>query len=120
MKQAQRNSANTISDISHQLKTPCRPEYLQRHYTGRRKNSPVIQELPAFRTGAGSHRNTGAESLKITKLDAGTIILEVFRHVRTRGKRKTTFPVSRPKGGKEILLIRQWRNYICDRTWIIN
>jgi len=105
---------NTISDISHQLKTPLAALNI---YNGiiqdEGKNSPVIQEFSLLSEQELDRIETLVQNLlKITKLDAGTIILEKsLEHVRTRRKRKTTFPVSRPKGGKRNLLIRQWRNY---------
>lgn len=69
---------NTISDISHQLKTPLAALNIYNGIIqGEAKELPTIQEFSQLSEQELDRIETLVQSLlKITKLDAGTIILE--------------------------------------------
>ena len=99
---------NTISDISHQLKTPLAALNI---YNGiiqdEGKNSPVIQEFSLLSEQELDRIETLVQNLlKITKLDAGTIILEKsLEHVSELAENvKQHFMFRAQREGKEICL----------------
>ena len=115
---------NTISDISHQLKTPLAALNI---YNGiiqdEGKNSPVIQEFSLLSEQELDRIETLVQNLlKITKLDAGTIILEKsLEHVSELAENvKQHFLFRAQREGKEICLSGSGEiTLLCDRTWII-
>ena len=115
---------NTISDISHQLKTPLAALNI---YNGiiqdEGKNSPVIQEFSLLSEQELDRIETLVQNLlKITKLDAGTIILEKsLEHVSELAENvKQHFMFRAQREGKEICLSGSGEiTLLCDRTWII-
>ena len=115
---------NTISDISHQLKTPLAALNI---YNGiiqdEGKNSPVIQEFSLLSEQELDRIETLVQNLlKITKLDAGTIILEKsLEHVSELAENvKQHFLFRAQREGKEICLSGSGEiTLLCGRTWII-
>lgn len=117
---------NTISDISHQLKTPLAALNI---YNGliqdeaKEKELPTIQEFGQLSEQELDRIETLVQNLlKITKLDAGTIVLEkslenvselvenVKRHFLFRSEQEE----------KEICLSgNEEITFLCDRDWII-
>ncbi|MDC7289536.1 HAMP domain-containing histidine kinase [Blautia schinkii] len=115
---------NTISDISHQLKTPLAALNI---YNGiiqeEAKEIPTIQEFSQLSEQELDRIEALVQNLlKITKLDAGTIVLEkslenvselaenVKKHFRFRAEQE----------GKEICLSgNEEIAFLCDRNWII-
>lgn len=77
-KSAKKFLRNTISDISHQLKTPLAALNIYNGIIqGEAKELPTIQEFSQLSEQELDRIETLVQSLlKITKLDAGTIILE--------------------------------------------
>ena len=123
-KNAKKFLRNTISDISHQLKTPLAALNI---YIGliqdEAKELPAIQEFTRL---SGQELDRIEELvqnlLKITKLDAGMIVLEkslenvseiaesVKKHFLFRAKQE----------GKEICLSGSGETaFLCDRSWIM-
>lgn len=123
-KSAKKFLRNTISDISHQLKTPLAALNI---YNGiiqdEAKELPTIQEFSRLSEQELDRIETLVHSLlKITKLDAGTIILEkslenvsgLAEHV------KQHFQFRAGQEGKEIRLSgKEEISLLCDRNWII-
>lgn len=123
-KRAKKFLRNTISDISHQLKTPLAALNI---YNGliqdEAKELPAIQEFSKLCEQELDRIETLVQNLlKITKLDAGTMILEkslenvselaedVKKHFRFRAGQE----------GKEICLSGKEDLFLfCDRNWII-
>lgn len=115
---------NTISDISHQLKTPLAALNI---YIGliqdEAKELPTIQEF-AFLSEQELDRIEGLVQnlLKITKLDAGTIVLEksLENVSEIAGSVKKHFLFRAEQEGKEICLSGSEEvALLCDRNWII-
>lgn len=123
-KNAKKFLKNTISDISHQLKTPLAALNI---YNGiiqdEASELPTIQEFSKLSELELERIESLVQNLlKITKLDAGTIVLEkslenvselaesVKKHFLFRAKQE----------GKEILLSGSEETvFLCDRNWIM-
>ena len=123
-KNAKKFLRNTISDVSHQLKTPLAALNI---YIGLIQNEakelPTIQEFSLLSEQELDRIEGLVQNLlKITKLDAGTIVLEkslenvseiaesVKKHFLFRAKQE----------GKEIYLSgSRETTFLCDRNWII-
>ncbi len=115
---------NTISDISHQLKTPLAALNI---YNGiiqdEAKEFPAIQEFSQLSEQELDRIETLVQNLlKITKLDAGTIILEKsLENVSELAEDiKKHFLFRARQEGKEIRLSgKEDISLLCDRNWII-
>ncbi len=114
---------NTISDISHQLKTPLAAMNIYNGIIQNEVSSPEIQEFTSLTEQELDRIEILVQNLlKITKLDAGTIILdkksenvseimkEIKKHFLFRAKQE----------GKEINLTGDDGIILsCDRDWLI-
>lgn len=123
-KSAKKFLRNTISDISHQLKTPLAALNIYNGIIqGEAKELPTIQEFGQLSEQELDRIDTLVQSLlKITKLDAGTIVLEkslenvselaeiVKKHFLFRARQEE----------KEICLSGSAEiTFLCDRNWIL-
>ncbi len=123
-KNAKKFLRRTISDISHQLKTPLAALNI---YIGliqdEAKELPAIQEFSRLSEQELDRIETLVQNLlKITKLDAGTIILDQsFENVSgIADDIKKHFLLRAKQEGKEIHLSGQKEiSLFCDRNWII-
>lgn len=123
-KSAKKFLRNTISNISHQLKTPLAALNI---YNGiiqdEAKGLPTIQEFSQLSEQELDRIETLVHSLlKITKLDAGTIVLEnSLENVSELAENiKKHFLFRAEQEGKEILLSgNEEISLLCDRNWII-
>ena len=123
-KNAKKFLRRTISDISHQLKTPLAALNI---YIGliqdEAKELPAIQEFSQLSEQELDRIETLVQNLlKITKLDAGTIILDQsFENVSgIADDIKKHFLLRAKQEGKEIHLSGQKEiSLFCDRNWII-
>ena len=123
-KSAKKFLRNTISDISHQLKTPLAALNIYNGIIqGEAKELPTIQEFSQLSEQELDRIETLVQSLlKITKLDAGTIILEKsLENVSELAKNiKKHFLFRAEQEGKEICLSgNEEIKLLCDRNWII-
>jgi len=123
-KSSKRFLQNTISDISHQLKTPLAALNI---YIGliqdEAKHLPTIQEFGLLSEQELDRIETLVQNLlKITKLDAGTIVLEKsLENVPelAEGVRKH-FLFRAQQEGKDICLSgNEEISLLCDRNWMI-
>lgn len=122
-KSAKKFLRNTISDISHQLKTPLAALTIYNDIIqDEAKESPAIQEFSQLSGRELDRIETLVQNLlKITKLDAGTIVLEKslenVSELAENIKQNFLFRAEQEEkeiilcGSKEIMLL-------CDRTWI--
>lgn len=125
-KNAKKFLRNTISDISHQLKTPLAALNI---YNGliqdeaKGKELSTIQEFSLLSEQELDRIETLVQSLlKITKLDAGTILLEkTLENVSKIAEDiKKQFLFRAGQEGKEICLSdREEVTLLCDRNWIM-
>ncbi len=123
-KNAKRFLKNTISDISHQLKTPLAALNI---YIGliqdEAKEYPTIREFSLLSEQELDRIETLVQNLlKITKLDAGTIVLEksLENMSELAESVKKHFLFRARQEGKEICLSgSEETTFLCDRNWII-
>lgn len=115
---------NTISDISHQLKTPLAALNI---YNGLMQEEaeelPEIQEFVMLSERELERIETLVQNLlKITKLDAGSIIFEKISEnvADMMGEIELLFTYRAKKEQKELLLSGDEDIFlICDRNWIV-
>ena len=115
---------NTISDISHQLKTPLAALNI---YNGLLQDeeevSPAVKELTALSEQELDRIETLVQSLlKITKLDAGSIVIEKDRENVADMIRdiELQFAYRAEQEQKEIILSGSDDVFLlCDRDWMI-
>ena len=113
---------NTISDISHQLKTPLAALSMYQEIMEKEPDHPdVIREFAA-KTGLALKRMEQLiqSMLKITRLDAGSIVFErsscSFSELISRALRELS--IRAEKEGKEILLEGSPDGtLVCDMAW---
>ncbi len=123
-KNAKKFLRNTISDISHQLKTPLAALNI---YNGLIQNEakelPAIQEFARLSEQELDRIEALVQNLlKITKLDAGAIVLEKsLENVSGLAESvKKHFLFRAEQEGKEIRLSGSEETaFLCDRSWII-
>lgn len=123
-KNAKKFLKNTISNMSHQLKTPLAALNI---YIGliqdEAKELPTIQEFSQLSEQELDRIEILVQNLlKITKLDAGTIVLEKsLENVSELAKSvKKHFLFRAKQEGKEICLSGSEEiTFLCDRNWII-
>ncbi len=123
-KNAKRFLRNTISDISHQLKTPLAALNI---YLGliqdEAKELPAIQEFSRLSEQELDRIEGLVQNLlKITKLDAGTIVLEKSPEnvAEIAESVKKHFLFRAEQEGKEICLSGSEETaFLCDRNWLI-
>lgn len=123
-KDAKKFLRNTISDISHQLKTPLAALNI---YIGliqdEAKGFPAIQEFSMLSEQELDRIEILVQSLlKITKLDAGTIVLErSMENVSEIAENvKNLFLFRAKQEGKEICLSGSEEiTFSCDRSWMM-
>lgn len=114
---------NTISDISHQLKTPLAAMNIYNGIMQNEASSPEIQEFTSLTEQELDRIETLVQNLlKITKLDAGTIVLdkkpenvsEMMKEIRKH------FLFRAEHEGKQIELTGDDNITLpCDRDWLI-
>ncbi len=115
---------DTISDISHQLKTPLAALNV---YNGilqeEAKDFPTIKEFIAFSEQELDRIETLVQNLlKITKLDAGTIVIEKAEESISEMMKSIDrqFSFRARQEGKEITLSGgDDINLLCDRNWLL-
>ncbi len=123
-KKAKKFLQNTISDISHQLKTPLAALNI---YNGiiqdEAKELPTIQEFALLSEQELDRIEVLVQNLlKITKLDAGTLVLEKsLENVSELAKSvRKHFLFRAGQEGKEISLSgSEETTFYCDRNWIM-
>lgn len=124
-KQSRKFLQNTISDISHQLKTPLAALNI---YNGIMQTEAETGGLPAIRefTDLSEQELDRIETLvqnllKITKFDAGSIVLDKYREnvaeMMTDVERQFSFRAGQ-EGKRLILAGSDDLFFLCDRSWI--
>lgn len=114
---------NTISDISHQLKTPLAAMNIYNGIMQDEANSPEILEFASLTEQELDRIETLVQNLlKITKLDAGTISLDKrTENVSVMMKEiKNHFMFRANREGKQIDIVGDDNiTLLCDREWLI-
>jgi len=114
---------NTISDISHQLKTPLAAMNIYNGIMQNEASSPEIQEFTLLTEQELDRIETLVQNLlKITKLDAGTISIDKkSENVSEMMKEiKKHFIFHAQQEGKQIELTGDNNiSLMCDRNWLI-
>ena len=117
---------DTISDISHQLKTPLAALNI---YNGIMQTGAETNDLPTVRefSNLSEQELDRIETLvqnllKIAKFDAGTIVIEknseVISEIMEDLKKHFSFRIGQE--GKEIVLTgNEFLSFFCDRNWIM-
>lgn len=115
---------NTISDISHQLKTPLAALNIYNGILqGEAKELPAIKEFADLSEQELERIETLVQNLlKISKFDAGTIVMtkapENISEMMERIKKQFSFRAGQE--GKEILLSGEESiDFVCDRNWLM-
>lgn len=115
---------NTISDISHQLKTPLAALNIYNGILqGEAENPPVVREFSGLSEQELERIETLVQNLlKISRFDAGTMVmdtaLENVAEMMERIQKQFSFRAGQEE--KEILLSGEpCLHIVCDRTWLI-
>ncbi len=114
---------NTISDISHQLKTPLAALNIYNGILqGEAENLPAVKEFARLSEQELERIETLVQNLlKISKFDAGTIVIEKTQEnmseMMERIRKRFAFRAGRE--GKEIILSGdEGIDFVCDRNWM--
>ncbi len=115
---------NTISDISHQLKTPLAALNIYNGILqGEAENLPTIKEFADLSEQELERIETLVQNLlKISKFDAGTIVMErKTENISEMMERiKKSFHFRAGQEEKEIILSGDESiDFVCDRNWLI-
>ena len=115
---------NTISDISHQLKTPLAALNIYNGILqGEAENLPTIKEFADLSEQELERIETLVQNLlKISKFDAGTIVMERktenISEMMERIKKSFRFRAGQEE--KEIILSGdESTDFVCDRNWLM-
>lgn len=114
---------NTISDISHQLKTPLAALNIYNGLLQDEESSTEIQELTALSEKELDRIETLVQNLlKLTKLDAGSIVLEKKEEnvADMMKEAELHFAYRAEQEGKELVLAGEEDvSLACDRDWLL-
>ena len=115
---------NTISDISHQLKTPLAALNIYNGILqGEAENLPTVKEYADLSEQELERIETLVQNLlKISKFDAGTIVMEKTpENISEMMERiKKCFSFRAGQEGKEIILSGdESADFVCDRNWLM-
>lgn len=115
---------NTISDISHQLKTPLAALNIYNGIVqGEAENLPTVKEFARLSEQELERIGTLVQNLlKISKFDAGTIVMtkapENISEMMNRIKKQFSFRAGQE--GKEMFLLGdESTEFVCDRSWLM-
>lgn len=115
---------NTISDISHQLKTPLAAMNIYNGIMQNEADSPEMQEFTSLTEQELDRIETLVQNLlKITKLDAGTIRLDkkIENVSEMMEETKKRFGFRAKQEGKQIAVAGDDTvTLLCDKDWLMN